>query len=698
MPPDPTTPDKTLPRLLAWAMPAVLLAATFAAYFPALRGTMVWDDDSHVTAPWLRGLSGLRRIWLELGATQQYYPVLHSAFWFEHRMWGDSVLGYHAANVVLHVLGACLFAHVLARIRPGAEAGRLPGRGDWLAAAIFALHPVCAESVAWISEQKNTLSLVFYLLSALAYLRFDRGRGLGCYAVAFGLFVLALLSKSVTGTLPAALLLVLVWRRGGISWRRDVVPLLPFFAAGLAFGLLTAWVERNFIGARGGSYDLGFAERLFLAGRVVWFYLGKLLWPFDLSFIYERWHVAATAAWSVGLAGVAALAAVLWTLRRRAAAPLVGFLFFVGSLFPALGFFNVYPFIFSYVADHWQYLPSLGIFALAGGGLSRASRTLGLPAAVFGALCVALLGLLLGLTRRQAALYRDVPTLYSDTIAKNPDCWMAHGNLGVYLMDQGSTDLAIAHFKEAVRIRPDYADAHNNLGNALSRTPGGAAEAIAQFREAIRLNPAMDEAHANLALALVHEPGSFNEGVAEFRLALKGREADPRMARVHADLGMALAQARDGLADAVKEERLALALDPGLGAAHYDLGVALGRQGHTADAVVEYRSAMLLGVDTAQLHNGLGSALMRDGESGEASREFASAVALAPSSAALRNNLGIALMQLGRLDEAMASLREAVRLSPKYPDAHYNLALALRRSGRKAEAQAEFAASGRPQS
>src|SRR5580692_4775719 len=194
------------PGAVALALPV----AAAAAYWPALMGGLIWDDDGHVTRPDLRPLHGLRRIWFEPGATQQYYPLLHSAFWAEHRLWGDSVLGYHLLNAGLHAGAAWLLLAVL-RV--------LSFPAPRLAAAIFALHPVCVESVAWISEQKNTLSAVLYLLSALAFLRFDATRRRPLYSWALGLFVLALLTKTVTATLPAALLVVLWWKRGKLSWK-----------------------------------------------------------------------------------------------------------------------------------------------------------------------------------------------------------------------------------------------------------------------------------------------------------------------------------------------------------------------------------------------------------------------------------------------------------------------------------------------
>ena len=228
-------------------MAVLLLCATLAAYSPALNGGLVWDDDGHVTKPALQSLHGLGRIWFEVGATQQYYPMLHSAFWIEHRLWGDSVLGYHLTNVFLHVMAACLVVWIMRRLS-------LPGA--WFAGFLFALHPVCVEAVAWIAEQKSTLSAVFYLGAAIAYLRFDQTRRKTLYFYALGLFVLALLSKTVTATLPAALLLVFWWQRKRVGWKRDVRPLLPWFALGAAAGLFTAWVERRYVAAEGPDFEL----------------------------------------------------------------------------------------------------------------------------------------------------------------------------------------------------------------------------------------------------------------------------------------------------------------------------------------------------------------------------------------------------------------------------------------------------------
>ncbi len=337
----------------------LLLVSVVFAYFPVLRGGFLWDDDAHVTKLALRSLHGLGRIWFELGATQQYYPVLHSAFWIEHRLWGDAVLGYHLTNLAFHATAAWLLVLVLRR---------LDFPAPWLAALIFALHPVGVESVAWISEQKNTLSAAFYLGAALLYLHFDETRRQRWYFLSLGLFVLALLTKRVTASLPAALLVVFWWRRGRLEWRRDVQPLVPWLAIGAASGLFTAWVEQRFIGAEGADFSFTAVQRVLLAGRVIVFYLSKLIWPVNLMFIYPRWSVEVASAWQYvfPVGSVIFLAALVYYAKKRRG-PLAGFLFFAGTLFPVLGFVNVYPFVFSFVADHFQYLASLGIIVLCCG-------------------------------------------------------------------------------------------------------------------------------------------------------------------------------------------------------------------------------------------------------------------------------------------------------------------------------------------
>jgi tetratricopeptide (TPR) repeat protein len=712
------------PPVLRWPtvwLCALIFFTTFVVYHPALHGDFVWDDDGHVTRPDLQSLAGLGRIWFEVGATQQYYPVLHSAFWLEHRLWGDSAFGYHLLNVLLHATAACLFAFVLRQVwAPDVAAStRAPTNHplagpEWFAAGLFALHPVCVESVAWISEQKNTLSTVFYLLAALAYLRFDAGgqsaatggavlrpapvgpshrafdsrSGLRdrrsnqetataraeasrhspafCYALATALFLLALLTKTVTATLPAALLIVAWWRRGRLEWRRDVLPLLPWFVLSIASGVVTARFERELIGANGADFALSAPERCLLAGRVFWFYLGKLIWPANLVFIYPHWMVdasqwgqwlflAAAVAWFGSLVFVATsvsertpLAHARGYWRKGARDVLAAFLLFGGTLFPVLGFFDVYPFRFSYVADHFQYLASVPIFALAAAGLVRArdrflrragprvrtdvaaavtppvSRATTAAAEQHGpatplviryagsGVIFVLLVTLGTLTWRQAGMYRDAFTLYETTLARNPAAWMAHNNLAILLTNAGRTEEAIQHYETALKLRPVFPQAENNLGDALVRL-NRVEEAIPHFERAAQLEPRYAVAHRNLGMALAMT-GRTAEAVAHFARAV---QIQPTYAEAEFYWAVALLQSGH-FPEAVPHFERAIALAPGMADYHNTYGEALARAGRFDAAVAQYEAALHVDGSQAEVHRNLARALHRLGRPAEA--------------------------------------------------------------------------------
>jgi protein O-mannosyl-transferase len=620
-------------------MCALISCATFLAYLPAFQGGFIWDDSGHVTRPDLQSLRGLGRIWFEIGATQQYYPFLHTAFWLEHLLWGGWAPGYHILNVLLHATAACLLGIALRRLAvPGA----------WLAALLFALHPVCVESVAWIAEQKNTLSTVLYFSAALAYLRFDEKRDGKHYALAAGLFALALLTKTVTATLPAALLVVFWWKRGRLSWRRDVVPLVPWFALAGSAGWMTAWFERTRIGAQGSDFALTLVQRGLLAGRVIAFYLGKLLWPADLIFIYPRWSIDASQVWQwLFPVGAVALLVALWSGRRRGA--VAGLLFFVGTLFPALGFINVYPFLFSFVADHFQYLACTGILALGAAGFT--SRMFRFPSPPRRVLAVLILGALGILTWRQSAMYRDVFMLYETTLARNPSCWMAHNNLAEALAGSGRAAEAVPHLEEALRLRPDFPEAENNLGDDL-RQLGRPQEAIPHLERALRLQPDFAEAHNNLGAALMMSDRPA-EGIAEFERSLK--------------------------------------LKPEYAVARFNLGLARADAGHPDEAVRDFAEAVRLNPDygDAELNWAVGLAIL--GRLSEAVPHFERALQLDPGSPAAPFSYARALAAAGLWNDAIRQYNQALELDPGFADAHLGLALALRRVGRLQEANAHDA-------
>jgi tetratricopeptide (TPR) repeat protein len=653
-----------------------IVCATLLAYWPALRGALLWDDTSHVTSPALQSWRGLWRIWFNPGATLQYYPLTYSAFWFEHRIWGDAVLGYHLTNVTLHIISACLVVVIVRRLR-------LPGA--WLAGSIFALHPVCVEAVAWISEQKSTLSAVFYLGAALAYLHFDTTRQKRHYLFALGLFVLALLGKTVTATLPAALLVILWWQRARLDWRRDVHPLLPWLGLGTAAGLFSAWLERNVVGAHGAEFDLTLAQNLLLAGRVICFYAFKFLWPANLIFTYPHWNIDPMVWWQYFFpAGVLALAPVLWLMIRRGhRGSSAAFLFFIGTLFPVLGFLNIYPFVFSYVADHFQYLANLGLIIPAAFALTVASRRIPVPGAGRMALAVALLVVLGSLTWQQSGTYRDSETLYRATLARNPGSWMAHNNLGVILLqDPRRVADAIVEFQAAVLLKHNFAQAHSNLGNAFVRMPGMLSEAIAEFDIALRINPDLAGTHHNLANALIRRPDRLLQAIAEYQSALR---LTPDDAQVHNDLGVALAQIPGRLPDAVSEFQKALRLNPDNTDAHNNLAAMLLQMpGRLPDAIAEFQAVLRLKPDHAQAHFNMGNALTRiPGRLSDAIQELQTAVRIQPDFAEAHNALGFALAKLpGRLPNAIAEYQAALRINPNYAQAGRNLANALNRKDR----------------
>ena len=647
-----------LPRVGRQLGPAAIIAiATFLAYLPALRGEFIWNDSDYVTAPALRSWAGLVRIWTELGATEQYYPLLHSAFWMQYHVFADRPLGYRVVGWALHVLSALLLVAVLRRLFSplgstlSAEAHKPRFSGElaaWIAALLFALHPVHVESVAWISEQKNTLSLAFYLGAALAYLRFDETRKAAPYFAGLVLFIASLGCKTVTATLPAALLVGLWWKRGRLDVKRDVAPLLPWLAGGMAAGIFSSWVERVYGHAVGPDFTTSPTGRLLVAGRSVLFYLGKLVWPAGLNFIYPRWNIdpADGRQWLYP-AGVALLGVALWLLRGRWRGPLAAFLFFTGSLFPVLGFVNLYGARFSWVWDHWQYLADLGPIALTGAVLASLWRRLKGSIHFLGAaLFAALLGALGMLSAAHARMFVDDPTLYHSTIALNPGCWMAHYNLGlIWSQTPGRLDLAVAEFRESIRLKPDLVEAHDNLGNALLRMPNGLDAAIAEYREAIRLDPNYYRAHYNLAFVWSHLPGHNGDAINEYEIAVR---LQPGSVQSRDNLGVALARVPGRLDEAIEQFRAAIRLDPSFAGAHNNLGLALSqRTGRLQEAVAEYRSA----------------------------------IQLDPGFAPAWYNLGAAQYRLGKLKEAEEAFREELRLSPDDPPGQKALAFVRQRLG-----------------
>ncbi len=669
-PRDPSAPASGASWLGPAGIGATLALAVIAVYWPALRGGILIDDLDHITRPAWRSLAGLRGIWFNVGITSQYFPLLHSAFWVEYRLWQDSVVGYHLANLAEHLASAILVVAIARRLR-------LPG--GWLAGFLFALHPVGVESVAWISEQKNTLSTLFYLVSGYLYLGFDQDRRPIRYWLAFGFFVLALLTKSITAMLVPALLVIAWWQRGRLEWRRDVRPLIGWLVTGAAYGLFTVWYERVYMNARGASFDQGLMERSLIAGRAVVFYARTLVWPTNLMFVNPRWQPDLTAAWQYAYpAAVGVVAGGLTWLARWRRGPLAAFLLYTGTLAPTLGFLNINWFNYSFVADHFQYLAGPAFFISLSAGLTGLVRRWGdaraqRAAALAGGCVVAILG---GLNWRQSGNYRDAETLYRRTIAQNPAAWIAHANLGAVLLDRpGGRPEAVDHFLTTLTLKPNHLNAYINLGLAFERMPGRESDAVQAFESALRLKPDEPRVLILLAQLLAQMPERVAEAAPLFRRALA---ADPSAWEAHAGLAQALAANAETQAAAIPEWEAAVRLRPDLATLHNDLGGAYAVAGRTAEAIAEFEQAVRLRPDLPTAHYNLAS-LLSDvpGRLPDAVREFEAALQLGPDDPAAHNNLGLALLQLGRRSEAIAHLRTAVQLAPASADGHFSLGRAL---------------------
>ncbi|MBK8232340.1 MAG: tetratricopeptide repeat protein [Candidatus Eisenbacteria bacterium] len=436
----------------------------------------------------------------------------------------------------------------------------LPGGapGAVLAASLFAFHPVHVESVAWITERKNVLSLLFYLAALSAYApaitQSSDALSMRRRGLAFAFFLLALLSKTVTATLPAAILLLIYWKRGAIS-RRDITPLIVFFALGIGFGLTTAWLEKHHVGAQGADWSLTLVERLCLAARIALFYAGKLLWPHPLAFIYPRWDATGVAppgaVLSLLLLGAIAL---LWLRRDRfGRGPLVAVLFSSARCSRA----RPDRCLSDAILLGCRPLPVPRLDRAPGprrGGLALALSPLRpIPRAALLALPV--LACAAGTALRTPA-YRDLRTLWTDTLAKNPDAWMAHHNLGMVEFDAGRVREAIERYRAALAIREDLPNTHYNLGSALARA-GHPDLALVHLERAHALDPKLRGVETNLGNVL-QKLGRREEAIAHYRAAL---ETDPDAVSARQNLAFVLADAGD-LGGAIEQYRLLLERNP----------------------------------------------------------------------------------------------------------------------------------------
>ena len=586
---------------------AAIILAGVLAYLPALRGGFVWDDEPLITAnPLMRTPSGLAEIWSG-SRTADYFPVTNTVFWVEHHLFGDNATGYHAVNIFLQAANALLLWRVLRRLQ-------IPGA--FLAGLIFAIHPINAESVAWISELKNVLSMFFFLISALFFFEIEDQRVLNrgvAYSASLVAFLLALLSKTQVVFLPVALLLCAWWRnspidskrqgkRNPLRFQREIARTVPFFLIAIVLGLITIWFQNRGIGEE--EIILGpFTRRLTNAGMAIWWYAKQVFAPVRLMVVYPQWRFdpPALADW-LPLIALTAVLLLLW--RRRFGGFLFAFAYFIIALLPVIGFVRMlYARSGALVADHLQYFADISLIALFSAGVARlwstGRREIRIATAT---IILLLLGLMGSYTWARAGVYRDEQTLWQDNFSKNPNTWQGHNRVGQFLFSQEKFAEAAPHFERAVQLKPELADNYNLLGLVYCRLQ------------------------------------RFEEGIAQYRKGLQLKEEKPATAQ-----SVSTATMRVNLANA-------LALT---GNTFSDLARAASDQGDTAAAEADTKEA--------------------NARFTEAIEQYEKALAIEPEHPAIHRNLGILLAQLGRNEEAIVHLRKVLQLVPNEPSARETL-------------------------
>ena len=669
------------PALIVPAGVAIIAVLVFVAYLPALNGGFILDDDVLLTKnPSIKAPDGLFQFWCTT-EPYDYWPATNTALWIEWRLWAMNSTGYHVTNLILHVIESLLIWIIMRKLS-------IPGA--FLAAVIFALHPVNVESAAWIAQRKNMMSLLFFLLSILWYLKVhittaslgmaparshggpwervmeNAARSHGgpwervtgpwplapsprplFYWLSLAAFVLAMLSKGSAAILPILLLAIVWWLRPrgtvpifadhasmvpgksgqspSIS-RWDIVRTVPFFAVAAALTAVNLWFQSH--GEEVIVRNADFTERVLGAGAVVWFYLYKAILPFDLAFIYPQWRIeAGNPLWWLPLVGALAVTAALWRYRKRWSRPLLfAWGFFCVALAPVMGFTDVGFMKYSLVADHYQHIAIIGVIALAAASWSvwrRRAREGKYLAATVVALVVA--GSLAFLTYRQSEIYRDNITLYTATLEKNPNCWMAHNNLGNILIQAGRPRDAIEHCQRALELNFNYAKAHYNLGTAL-KAIGQYQQSVEHFEQALKLDPDYAEVHYNYGNILIHG-GQPLEAIEHYQHALRTK---PNFTEAHNNLGVALADIRR-FSEAIEHYNQALILDPGYAEAHNNLGSALDHAGRLPEAIEQYEQAIRLKPDYDTAYSNLVLAYAKTGRSADAIAAAQKAIELARS-------------------------------------------------------------------
>jgi protein O-mannosyl-transferase len=636
---------------LLWWIAAALATVTILLYWPVRHYPFIGFDDPGYVSENPRVAGGLSLSAVRWAMTSGYFANWHPLTWISHmldvQLFGMNAGAHHVTNLVFHVLNTVLLFGVFFRMT-----GAL-GRSA-VVAALFAVHPMHVESVAWVAERKDVLSTFFWLLTMWAYYFYTREPKLRRYALVLVCFALGLMSKPMLVTLPCVLLLVDVWplRRAVVgessraAWLRLVYEKLPLFALAAASSVITYLVQRT-AGAVESLTALPLSIRTANAILAYWSYIEKLAWPTRLALLYP--YSKTLFVGTVLAVLVALIVGTVAAARMARTRPylLVGWLWFLGTLVPVIGIVQVGK---QPMADRYTYVPSIGLFVIVAWGATELLQRVHAPRALSTALSLSTIAILAIVARQQVERWHSGVELWEHTIAVTGDNYLAENNLGWDLALEGKPAEAIPHYQESIRLSPGFVGGHTNLALALVAA-GRNDEAIAEYEAALRLEPKHYLAHANLGFALSHQ-GRLDEAISHFTEAIRLKS------------------------DYVE--------------AHNGLGLALARKGDVDGAIQHYTEALRFMPKFPEAHNNLGAALASQGKLDDAIGHFAEAVRLKPAFPDAHNNYGVALSTQGKLDEAVAQFREAVRLDPNHAKAHYGLGLALERQGHVVEAAQEF--------
>jgi tetratricopeptide (TPR) repeat protein len=634
-----------------------------------------FDDETYVSKSHYVQ-SGLTPSSIKWAFTTFYGGNWHPLTWLSHmldcQLFGLSPGMHHLTSVFFHIVNTLLVFLVFKRMT-----GAL-----WrcaFVAALFGLHPLHVESVAWISERKDVLSTLFWMLTIWSYVRYAERPGLARYMFMALFFVLGLISKPMTITLPFVLLLLDYWPLGrlglwpsrvkdGSGFRiskgfRLILEKVPLFLLTVLSGIVTFLAEKS----AGTVETLGFLPLGARAGNALVSllnYLGKAIWPSDLMVFYPhpvnmpQWHVAGASL----ILGAVSLVAILFARRRPWF--IVGWLWYLGTLVPVIGLIQVG---LQGMADRYTYVPLIGIFVImtwGAGDLLKAfpSGRAGLAAFATGAVLF-----LLGTASIQVGYWKNSTTLFEHALRVNKANYVAYNGLGVVAAEQERPGEAIRCYSVALRIKPDFALAYNNMGAVLA-SQGRTGRALESYSRALRLNPGLAQARNGLGVLLAQQ-GRMEEAAGHLEKAL---QIDPGYAEAHNNLGIILIKS-GRTTDAIRHFVEAIGLNPGYGEAYFNLGHAWAAQGNLDEAEGSYLNAIRITPDHVGAHFALGNILVAKGRLDKAMDHYSESIRINPDSEEAHTNMGVALIQTGNVEEAIAHFREALRIRPDDPEVRDNL-------------------------